>query len=187
MANGMNVTMVPSDDTSEFDLPVVRATPRFETFYRVEFQAVSGLAYALSGSRLASEDIAQEAFLAAYRRWDEVGNYENPGAWVRRVVANRSVSAIRRRVVEAKALPKLFQTNMLLPEMAAESHDLWRAVRKLPKRQAQVVALHYLEDLALDDVAEILDLSAETVRSHLRRARKSLTRRLATLEDNHES
>jgi len=187
MANGIDTTMVPSEDTSEFDLPVLRATTLFDNFYRAEFHAVSGLAYALSGSRLAAEDIAQEGFLAAYRRWDEIGNYENPGAWVRRVVANRSVSVIRRRVVEAKALPKLFQPDMLLPEMAAESHDVWRAVRKLPKRQAQVVALFYLEDLTLDDVATILNLSTETVRSHLRRARKTLARRLATLEDTHES
>jgi DNA-directed RNA polymerase specialized sigma24 family protein len=119
MAKMMNTTMVPSEDTSEFDLPVLRATPRFDSFYRAEFQAVSGLAHALSGSRLGAEDLAQEGFLAAYRRWDEIGNYENPSAWVRRVVANRSVSVMRRRIVEAKALPKLLQPDMLLPEMNA--------------------------------------------------------------------
>ena len=75
----------------------------------------------------------------------------------------------------------------MLPELSPESCDVWRQVRRLPKRQAQVVALYYLEDLTLDDVANILGLSVETVRSHLRRARKTLARRLATLEDNDES
>ena len=51
-----------------------------------------GLAYALSGSRAAAEDLAQEAFLAAHKSWDKVGGYEKPEAWVRRVVANMSVS-----------------------------------------------------------------------------------------------
>ena len=125
--------------------------------------------------------------MAAYRRWDEIGRYENPGAWVRRVVANRSVSVIRRRVVEAKALPKLVRPEEMLPELSPESLDVWRQVRRLQKRQAQVVALYYLEDLTLDDVANILGLSAETVRSHLRHARKTLARRLTTLEDNNES
>jgi DNA-directed RNA polymerase specialized sigma24 family protein len=46
------------------------------------------LVYALSGSRMGAEDIAQEAFLRAYRDWDRVGSYEHQAAWVRRVAAN---------------------------------------------------------------------------------------------------
>lgn len=178
MANGMNATMAVPEDTHEMEVPIVRAVPQFDDFYRAEFSAVSGLAYALSGSRVAAEEIAQDGFLEAYRRWDEIGGYEKPGAWVRRVVANRSVSLIRRRVVEARALPKLFRPDERLPELTAESEDVWRAVRRLPKRQAQVVALYYLEDRALADVADVLDLSVETVRSHLRRARKTLAQKL---------
>ena len=48
------------------------------------------LAYALSGSRTGAEDIAQEAFLRAYRDWGRVGSYEHQAAWVRRVAANLS-------------------------------------------------------------------------------------------------
>ncbi|MEN8237890.1 MAG: SigE family RNA polymerase sigma factor [Actinomycetota bacterium] len=187
MNNQAKTQMAEPGDTRETDIPVLRAIPDFHSFYRLEFEAVVGLAYALSGSRLAAEDLAQDAFVAAYRRWDEIGKYDKPGAWVRRAVANRSVSAIRRRVVEAKALPKLVRSEELPPELSAESTDVWRAVRRLPKRQAQVIALFYLEDLSLDDVASILDLSPETVRTHLRRARKTLARRLAILEDPNDS
>ncbi len=187
MTDATETTMAEPDDTKDFDVSVVRVVPFFDSFYRIEFEAVAGLAYALSGSRPAAEDLAQEAFLAAYRRWDEIGLYDNPGAWVRRAVANRSVSVIRRRVVEAKALPKLVRSDELLPELSPESSEVWREVRRLPKRQAQVVALYYLEDLALDDVGGILELSVETVRTHLRRARKTLARRLAAMEDTHDS
>lgn len=82
MTDATKATLATPDDTKDFDVPVVRAVPFFDSFYRAEFEAVAGLAYTLSGSRLASEDLAQEAFLAAYRRWDEIGRYDNPGAWV---------------------------------------------------------------------------------------------------------
>jgi RNA polymerase sigma-70 factor (ECF subfamily) len=153
----------------------------FDDFYSVEFEPVAALAYVLSGSAVAAEDLAQEAFLAAYHRWGEIGRYDSPGGWVRRVVANRSVSAYRRRAAEARAVARMDHRDSL-PDLSPESADVWRAVRALPKRQAQVVALYYLEDRSLDDVADVLAVSVETARTHLRRARKGLARRLR-LED----
>src|SRR5512132_3849516 len=80
---------------------------RFEEVYLREFTGVFALAYALSGSRWAAEDIAQDAFVVAHRQWDRVGGYDDPGAWVRRVAANLAVSAVRRRLAEARALVRL--------------------------------------------------------------------------------
>ncbi len=88
-------------------VPMVRAVEPFETFYAREFRSVVGLAYALSGSRSGAEDLAQEAFIAAHKKWDHVGGYEKPEAWVRRVVSNLSVSRFRRRASELKALTRL--------------------------------------------------------------------------------
>src|SRR3972149_8430222 len=76
--------MVGSTTEENTTLRSVRAVPNFESFYRGEYRAVVGLAYALSGSRLAAEDIAQDAFLAAHRQWDRVAFYEQPESWVRR-------------------------------------------------------------------------------------------------------
>jgi DNA-directed RNA polymerase specialized sigma24 family protein len=70
----------------------VRLPGPFEHFYLEEYPRVVKLAYALSGSRMAAEDIAQEAFLRAYRDWDRVGSYEHRVAWVRRVAANLATS-----------------------------------------------------------------------------------------------
>jgi RNA polymerase sigma factor (sigma-70 family) len=153
------------------------APPEFDDFYAGEFEAVAALAYVLSGSALAAEDLAQEAFLAAYRRWGEIGHYDNPGGWVRRAVANRSVSTFRRRAAEARAIARIGYREPL-PDLTPESADVWQAVRRLPRRQAQVVALYYLEDRSLDEVAEVLAMSVETVRTHLRRGRQRLARRL---------
>jgi hypothetical protein len=53
-----------------------------------------GLGLGLSGSRRAAEELVQEAFLAAYRRWNQVSAYDDPAAWLRRVVVNKSVASV---------------------------------------------------------------------------------------------
>lgn len=93
----------------------------FDSFYQREVTAVVGLAFVLSGSRSGAEDLAQEGFLAAYRQWDRISSLDDPGAWVRRVVSNRSVSAFRRRTAEMKALLRLGQPSFELTEMPVES------------------------------------------------------------------
>jgi RNA polymerase sigma factor (sigma-70 family) len=156
----------------------------FEDFYMREYPAVVGLAYALSGSRWGSEDLAQEAFLAAHRDWGRIGSYQHPAAWVRRVVANLSVSAFRRRAAEAKALARVaLRRSDPVPDLAAADPEFWAAVRALPRRQAQVVALYYLEDRSVADVANILDMTLGTVKRHLYDARRTLARRLRGLEE----
>jgi RNA polymerase sigma factor (sigma-70 family) len=164
---------------------VVEAPPEaFEDFYVREYPAVVGLAYALSGSRWGAEDLAQEAFLAAHRDWGQIGSYELPAAWVRRVVANLAVSGIRRRVAETKALARIaLRRGEVLPDLAAADPEFWAAVRALPRRQAQVVALYYLEDRSVADVAAILDLTLGTVKRHLYDARQTLGRRLRIQEE----
>ena len=165
---------------------VIRPVPEgFEDFYVREYLGVVGLAYALSGSRWGAEDIAQEAFMAAHRDWDRIGLYDKPGAWVRRVVANLSVSALRRRATEGKALARIaFGREEALPDLAQGDPEFWAAIRSLPRRQAQVVALYYLEDRSVAQIAEILDVTLGTVKRHLHNGRQSLARRLRSDEED---
>ncbi len=163
------------------DIPVVRRTEDFDVFYRSEYRSVLGLAIVLSGDRSAAEELVQDAFLATYKAWDRVGVLDNPGAWVRRLVANRAVSRFRRLATEAKALVRLTPEPSVDSASATEAAlDVWHRVRDLPKRQAQVVALTYLEDLPRRDVAAILEVSEETVKTHLDRARATLATMLNT-------
>lgn len=160
-------------------VPLVEVPEEFDVFYRREFRSLVGLAHALSGSS-ASEDIAQDALLAALRRWDEVGRLDNPGAWVRRVVANRSVSVIRRRVSEAKKLLRLgvgTQGSVSL-DLSVHGEWIWDQVRRLPTRQAQVVALYYLDGLSMPEIGAVLGITKESVNTHLRRAKQTLAERL---------
>ena len=153
----------------------------FDGFYRREFNATVTLAYALSGRWGVAEELAQEAFLVAHREWDRLSHYEQPRAFVRRVVVNAAVSHRRRAAAEARALVRLVAGQRPTPAVVgAEATAFWRLVRGLPRRQAQVTALFYLEDRSVEEIAEVLGCAEATVKVHLYRARAALARHLGT-------
>jgi RNA polymerase sigma-70 factor (ECF subfamily) len=67
--------------------------------------------------------------------------------------------------------------------LPADDERFWHEVRALPSRQAQCVALHYLEDRPVVEIAEILGCSSSTVKVHLHRGRLALAERLHLIED----
>lgn len=156
----------------------------FDDFFRREYQMVLGLAITLTRDRWAAEDLTQEAFSEAQRRWAHIGALDLPGAWVRRVVANKSASRWRRIGAEAKALRRMPTAGNAAPdpELAAETTEVLDAVRSLPKRQAQVLALTYVEGLTAAEVGEILGCSTATAKTHLKRGRATVARRLGVKE-----
>lgn len=150
----------------------------FAAFYAREFRSVVGLVLVLSGSRSGAEDLAQEAFLAALRRWDRIAGYDKPEAWVRRVAVNRAVSRFRRLASEAKAVLRLEQGQFTVPEAESEAREVWDAVRSLPTRQAQVVALRFFDRRSIAEIARILECSENTVKTHLQRGKQALATKL---------
>lgn len=153
----------------------------FDDVFRADHRAIVALVWALSGSRAVAEELTQEAFLRAHVRWDKVGRYDNPGAWVRRVAINLATSQRRRLGAEERALGRIGndpdESDVAAGIVAADR--FWIAVRTLPKRQQAVVALHYLEDRSVADVAEVLDVAEGTVKAHLHKARAALADRLS--------
>ena len=107
-----------------------------------------------------------------------IGRYDQHAAWVRRVAATLAVSAFRRRLAEARALVHLAARREPDPPLQPEAVDFWRAVRSLPSRQRQAVALFYLEDWPTAEIARFLGCTETTVRGHLHRGRAALARRL---------
>lgn len=150
--------------------------PRFARLYRDEFARVTAVVQSLVGRRDVAEEIAQDAFVVAYTRWWRVSGYDRPQDFVRRVALNRAVSSLRRTGAERRALTRAgARTDVhrtTEPDVAAA--PLWQHVRRLPARQAQVIALVYVEDLAIERVAEVLGISISSVKTHLRRARSTL-------------
>jgi RNA polymerase sigma-70 factor, ECF subfamily len=163
--------------------PTAHGYEAFETFYHREYRAVVALAYALTGRTLTAEDLAQDAMLATHQRWATVSRYESPGGYVRHVVANMAVSYRRRLVVEGRAIARLrARARPSVDSLDPPDAEFWRAVRSLPRRQAQTVALYYLEDRSTEEIASILRCSNATVRVHLHRGRTALAGRLGIEE-----
>lgn len=155
----------------------------FAEFYRREWRDVVGLGFVLTGDRWIAEELAQEGFAAAYRAWDRVGDMDKPGAWVRRVVVNHSVSRLRRRGVERRALARMGNpdghSGLGVDDRSAE---VWAAVRLLPKRQGQVIALVYFDGMTIAEAGQVIGCSRETARTHLKRGKRALASRLGMVD-----
>lgn len=170
------------DELASHTPPASQDGETFEDFYRREYPRIAALARVLAGP-VGAEDHAQEAMLVAYGRWREVRKMADPAMWVRRVCVNKATSNLRRRSAEARAMLRLRGRRDLTPVLEPADEDFWAEVRALPRRQAQVVALHYVYDLSVADVARTLEMSEGTAKTHLSRARTSLARVLGERDD----
>ena len=141
---------------------------------------------AIVGDRHRAEEIVQDAFEQCYRRWRRVSQLDRPGAWVRRVAINAAISSTRKRTSERRALERLgtraaSDGGSPDPLDALDDAVLWSEVRSLPGEQAAAIALHYVADLSIEDVAATLEISTSAAKSLLHRGRRAL-RTSPTLE-----
>jgi RNA polymerase sigma-70 factor (sigma-E family) len=147
--------------------------PSFES----EFDRLFGRAYAVArrllGDGASSEDVAAEALARTYARWHRVRTFEYRDAWVARVATNLSIdTATRRR-------PSVAASGVDDPSDGAVLRvALVDALRCLPRRQREAVALRYLADLSVEDVAESLGISVGTVKSTVHRGLAALRTQL---------
>lgn len=161
----------------------------FATFYAEAYPGLVRLGLALTGSVGDAEDLAQETLSRALARWSRVSALDSPIGWCRHVCLHLVYSRTRRLRREASALLRLGSLRNHEADAIAVSDgasEFWAAVRSLPPRQAQVVALRYVADLQAVDIAETLGRDAATVRSHLHAARRSLALRLDASLDEEE-
>jgi RNA polymerase sigma-70 factor, ECF subfamily len=147
----------------------------FDAFYRDEYRSVVGHTFALCGRWSLAEESVQEAFLRALARWEN-GELRHPEAWVRTVAVNLARSRMRRIGAEVRAFARRGpDRNVEDPDLIpAESTAFWAAVRDLPRRQGQAVALYYLEDRPVREVAGLMSCAEGTVKALLHQARERL-------------
>jgi RNA polymerase sigma-70 factor (ECF subfamily) len=118
-----------------------------------------------------AEEIAQDSFVRLLENWRKVSRYDRPGGWVRRV-------ALRIAVRSAKRHSRLVDFDDAWPAAGDVQRpldlDVIAAIRQLPPRQRAAIALHYVDDLPVHEVADVLGCSASTASVHLHRARSRL-------------
>src|SRR5260221_14642808 len=112
-------------------------TTIFDDVYPSLYRSAYRVAFRLLGGREEAADLAQEACARAYARWNKVGGYDHPEAWVARVAGNLAIDHLRRGQTAAR------HVNQLAAFTAPDSDrvDLHRALLALPRRQRQVVML----------------------------------------------
>lgn len=123
-----------------------------------------------------AEDIAMIAYERAARDWSTVRTYEDPAGWVRRVAWNEAVSWLRRaRRQTVDYMPDPPQSTLAHTDTYEhETPELLLALRRLSHRDRVVLTLHYIWGLTVDEAARHLDVSPNTLKAQLARARQRL-------------
>ena len=149
----------------------------FDDFYRSEYSRIVRVMFGLTGRWPLAEEMAQESMLSAHRNWDRVRTLDRPDLWLRRVAVNRAISAHRRLVAEVAALGRVRTTSISETPMLTDE-TVWNEIRRLPRRQSAAMVLWAVEGLTHAEIGEALHCSADTARTHVRRARDTLRRTL---------
>jgi RNA polymerase sigma factor (sigma-70 family) len=126
------------------------------------------LAWLLVGSRAVAEELAHDAFLVVYQRWDTI---DNPGGYLRRTLVNLSMRWLRRSIHERRLLATIGEPP---PTGDPVVDTMWDAIQRLRPERRAVVVLRYWVDLPHDEIAELLDCPVATVRTRLHRALNDL-------------
>lgn len=147
----------------------------FEAFYRGTAPRLMRFAYGLTGGLAEAQDFTQEAYARAWQRWSALQKYDNPEAWLRLVVTRLATDWWRRLRVRRAELPPG-------PDVAASPDEelmtLVAALKTLPIDQRKALALHYLLDLSVADIAAEMSVPVNTVKSRLARGRANLAAKL---------
>lgn len=148
----------------------------FDECFDEHYPRLVAFAVATTGDGEAGRELAQEAFARLHANWSRISTYDQPGAWLRRVVANLAIDRHRSQRSERRALERVAVAASAEPD---HRPDTWtELVAMLPPRQRAIVTLHYGEDLPVAQIAELLDISVNTVKSALSKARDTLRTRL---------
>jgi len=152
------------------------ADDAFDALFRREFGPITRTAYLIIGDWEVAREIAQDAFVQVLRHWKQVQEMESPGGWVRRVAIR---DAVRTRGRDARRRSLLRSTAVgLVGESEPVGADVREALLTLPRQQRAVIALHYLDDRPVAEIATLLGCSESTVKTHLSRGRAALASRL---------
>ena len=137
--------------------------------------ALARTAYLLTGSQHAAEDLVQATLTRLYLSWDRISDRQHVDAYARRALLNEHRSTWRRTSRRPEVLSDAVPEAALAPaEYDGEREAVWRFVQALPPRQRAVIVLRYYEDLSEAQIADLLGISAGTVKSQASRALASL-------------
>lgn len=155
----------------------------FDQWVRDRWPNLVRLSRVIAGDRATAEDVLQDALMDVYPRWPRLTQEGDPMGYVVRVMTSKLAN--RRRTAWARRVVALSHEDALLDGQVGsrDTHvinrvDVQRALMTLKPRQRSIVALHYLMDWPVTDIASALDMPVGSVTSDLTRARGLLRKQL---------
>jgi RNA polymerase sigma-70 factor (ECF subfamily) len=153
----------------------------FGELVEVHQAKVFSLAYHFLRDRGVAEELAQEVFLELYRSLQAIKSPAHLTFWLRKVTTHRAIDQVRR----SRVRPQVSLDEVPEPAQPAFDQDLLlsetlrRLVGTLPEKARMVVILRYQEDLDPGEIAQLLDMPVNTVKSHLQRSLAILRKKMA--------
>jgi RNA polymerase sigma factor (sigma-70 family) len=149
-----------------------------------EGRSLVRLARLFVDDRDAAEDLVQEAFLRLARHAGRIDTVERAPAYLRSIVLNLARDHNRRGLVSLRhhaAAGRQVDVDVDSSDQLVRTEEHQRvldAVRRLPTRQRDCITLRYFEELSIDRIASMLEVSVNSVKTHLRRAMATLDQAL---------
>jgi RNA polymerase sigma-70 factor, ECF subfamily len=156
----------------------MRDADSFDEFYRSTSARLMRYGYAVVGDLAEAQDVVQEAYTRAWQRWRTVAEHPHPEAWVRLVVSRLATDRWRRLSRWQAILLRSGPPDNAHPP-GEDTVVVVAALRQLPVAQRQALALHYLFDLPVAEIAEETGVAVGTVTSWLSRGRAGLAQVLS--------
>lgn len=151
------------------------------------------LAYRMLGNAQEAEDVSQETFLRVYSNLDRYDEKHKFSTWIYRIATNLSIDRIRKKKAnfsldeswndeEGADWYAKIASNDISPEQQAilseEQETLHKAILSLPPKYRGIVTLKYVNELSIQEISEIVNLSVPTVKTRLHRGREYLRKYL---------
>ncbi len=155
-----------------------------EALFRAHYARLVRALTLVGGDADRAADAVQEAFARAHLRWRRLRHYDDPVGWIRRVAINKLRDEHRRSRRKDRAIQRLAgQRDLGSSEPALHDAALAAALPTLPRQQRLCLALHYVEELSVAEVAAALGVSEGAVKFHLHEGRKRMRAALAAMGD----
>lgn len=155
--------------------------------YKLYYRSMYNTSLRILKDTAEAEDIMQEAFLTAFEKIDTYEGKVSFGSWLKRIVINKSLDAIRKRKIKGTELNE--ETNIFTEENETDESEIQyrvdaikKAMEKLPDGYRIVLSMYLFEGYDHDEIAGILGISNSTSRSQYTRAKKYLLKLLKPTE-----
>ena len=147
------------------------------------YPRVRRAALALCGDRWEADEVAQETFVIAIQSTGRFRGDSEVSTWLYGICLRVHRNRLRAAARYARRLARLATSRSETDQnKSPDAGPLWAAVRRLPRKQREVVVLRYAEGLSLAEIAAAVDAPEGTVKSRLHHALKTLRERLAAGE-----